>query len=524
MGGSVMTGGTDAGTDATDDVANDVANDAAGDAGTGGDPTTCAEAATKKTSVGCDFWPTVTANIVWSIFDYAVVVANTSASPAMVTVTGNGQNQNIDIGPGQLATVYLPWVASLKGPDGDACGDIVAPIGSVQAPGAAFHLVSSVPVAVYQFNALEYQGQGGPMGKSWAACPGTQVCATTLGPVGCFSFTNDASLLFPSTAMTGNYRVTGISGWSAAAVGATVTITGTQPNTNVKVTLPATGHVLAGGTIPETKGSGVLQFTVGTGDVVELLGAIDADNTGALVQADQPVQVIAGHPCSNVPQDVMYPACDHLEQSVLPAETLGKHYFVAPPTSPHAAVIGHVVRLVGNANGTTLTYPGTKPAGAPTTLSAGQVADLGTVTTPFEVVADHELAVVTFMLGASLADPNSMPPMQLGDPSQSDTIPVEQYRTSYVFVAPTDYTESYVDITAPTTAQVTLDGALVMTAATPISSGFGIARVTLGPGNGGAHEITSTEPVGIQVIGYGSYTSYQYPGGSNLAAIAPPPM
>jgi hypothetical protein len=29
--------------------------------------------------------------------------------------------------------------------------------------------------------------------------------------------------------------------------------------------------------------------------------------------------------------------------------------------------------------------------------------------------------------------------------------------------------------------------------------------------------------VGIQVVGYGSYTSYQYPGGLNLTLIAPPP-
>jgi hypothetical protein len=507
-----MTGGADAGMDA------------ASDAGTGGDPTTCAEAATKKTSVGCDFWPTVTANIVWSIFDFATVVVNTSATTAMVTVTGNGPTQYRTIGPGAPATIYLPWVPALKGPDADSCGALAPSAASVVAPGAAYHLVSDVPVAVYQFSALEYAGQGGPFGKSWSACPGSQTCAQSQTTIGCFSFSNDASLLLPSTAMTGNYRITGISGWLMGAMGATFTITGTQPNTNVKVTLPASGHVLAGGTIPETMPGGVLQFTVGAGDVVELLGASDADNTGALVQADQPVQVIAGHPCTNVPQSPSYPACDHLEQSVLPAETLGKHYFVAPPTSPYLAVIGHVVRLVGNVNGTTLTYAGVKPLAAPSTLDAGQVADLGNVAEPFEVVGDHEFAVVTFMLGASLADPNSTPPMQLGDPSQSNAIPVEQYRTSYVFVAPTDYAQSYVDITGPWGTPMKLDGLVLLTQASPLSSGYGIQRVELNAGNNGVHTLTSAAPVGIQVIGYGSYTSYQYPGGSNLAAIAPPPM
>src|SRR5262249_13744190 len=53
-----------------------------------GDPTTCAQAAAGRTYVGCDYWPTVVANNVWSIFDYAVVVANGQTVPASVTVTG----------------------------------------------------------------------------------------------------------------------------------------------------------------------------------------------------------------------------------------------------------------------------------------------------------------------------------------------------------------------------------------------------------------------------------------------------
>ena len=39
-------------------------------------PTTCAQAAMTRSYVGCDYWPTVTTNPVWSIFDFAVVVAN----------------------------------------------------------------------------------------------------------------------------------------------------------------------------------------------------------------------------------------------------------------------------------------------------------------------------------------------------------------------------------------------------------------------------------------------------------------
>ncbi|MBK7400837.1 MAG: hypothetical protein IPJ34_32435 [Myxococcales bacterium] len=51
------------------------------------DPTTCAQAAASHTYVGCDFWPTVTDNIVRPDFDYAVVVANFGDVDADVEVT-----------------------------------------------------------------------------------------------------------------------------------------------------------------------------------------------------------------------------------------------------------------------------------------------------------------------------------------------------------------------------------------------------------------------------------------------------
>ena len=498
------------------------------------DPTTCAEAAFDKTYVGCDFWPTVTANEVWSLFDFTVVVANAGMQAATVTVTGQGVNQTVTIAPDSLEKIYLTWVPSLKGGDTDNSGHLVPFQISVSQPGGAFHLVSSVPVTVYQFNALEYAPTGGPVGKDWSNCPGTSTShpGCTTAP-GCYSFTNDASLLLPSTALTGNYRITTETGWGAENDGAFIAVTATQAATSVTVYVAPNGHILAGGPVGDVPGGSVVTFAMNAGDVVELAGAPDADNAGTLVQATAPVQVITGMPCTYMPQSSIDIACDHLEQTVFPAETLGKHYFVAPPTSPHATVVGHVVRLVGNVDGTNLTYPsGSKPPNAPTTVNAGQVIELGgggttgqgIVEAPFEIQGDHEFAIVTFMLSATLADPGTPPPAQLGDPSQSNAVALEQYRLKYVFLAPDDYTESYADVIQPLAAHVTLDGVATKVAPTPIGSGYGIARIPLGPGKGGgAHLLTSDMPVGLQVIGYGAYTSYQYPGGLNLDLIAPPP-
>ena len=61
---------------------------------------------------------------------------------------------------------YLPWVPELKGDDADTCGASVPLAASVVSPKSAYHLVSSVPVTVYQFNALEYAPKGGRAGKT----------------------------------------------------------------------------------------------------------------------------------------------------------------------------------------------------------------------------------------------------------------------------------------------------------------------------------------------------------------------
>ncbi len=69
-----------------------------------------------------------------------------------------------------------------------------------------------------------------------------------------------------------------------------------------------------------------------------------------------------------------------------------------------------------------------------------------------------------------------------------------------------------------------LDGAPVTTAPAPIgTSPFGVARIRLSASGGGAHVLTSDVPVGLQVLGYGDSTSYQYPGGLKLSSIAPTP-
>lgn len=493
------------------------------------DPATCAEAAASKTYVGCDFWPTVTANSVWSIFDFAFVAANAGDQTATVTVTrGMKELAKVDIAPNALATIPLPWVPELKGPVADQCLQPTGSATSARVDGGAYHVVSTRPITAYQFNPLQYASVGGAPGKDWTKCP----AASCPFPTDCtktyYTYSNDASLLLPSTAMTGNYRVVGRHGYQAGPFTSFpefMTITGTADGTSVTVYVSPTGTIEAGAGVVAVPKSGSTTLMLNAGDVVELMTYTsltgNGELSGSVIQADKPVQVIAGTACSLVPDDKV--ACDHTEESVLPAETFGKHYFVTPPTGPNGDTPGHVVRIYGNFDGTKLTYPSGTPAGAPGTLNAGQWVDLGVVQQSFEVEADQAFAVASFQLGGELVDPNTPELDRRGDPSMSLMTAVEQYRVKYVFLAPLDYDVSYVDIAMPLDAKVTIDGATLGETPSAIGAVYGVARHLLGPGQGGAHVLTATKPVGLQVSGYGKYTSYQYPGGMNLKVIAPPP-
>lgn len=503
--------------------------DGGGDAGAGGtgpapDPKTCAEAATTKSYIGCDFWPTVVPNPVWDVFDFAVVVANSGEQQADVNVTLAGQNVGAaNVPPGGLSVIYLPWVSELKGPPADSCVSGYSPTASKRVNDGAFHLTSTYPVTVWQFNPLEFKSVGGPTGKDWSTCPAV-ANPCPLIPLPCNSFSNDASLLLPSTAMTGNYRVTSYPAWETDKQPSYVAITATQDGTNLKMKVSSSGTVAAGGTdIAATPANGILSLSLNAGDVALVMGAYSGskDLSGSLVQATKPIQVLTGAFCMQVPNTVG--ACDHIEESVLPAETLGKHYFVARPTGPGGKPVGHAVRLFGNVDGTKLSYPSGTPVSAPVQLNAGQAWDMGIVDEDFEIAGDHEFAIATFQQGGAAVDPTTPEGLRSGDPSQSQATAVEQWRKNYIFIAPNDFPVSYVDIIQPLDATIIIDGSSGVAPVKIGTSNYGVARVKLTGAAGGTHLALGDKPFGIQVIGYAPYTSYQYPGGLALEAIAPPP-
>jgi hypothetical protein len=510
----------------------DVAMTTSGGTGNTTDPATCMEAAIERTYVGCDFWPTVTYNPVLENFNFAVAVANGNSEEVNITVERNGSMvAMVTIPAGDLGRIELPWVAELKGPQFNAQTTGDRPNESIRVDDGAYHLVSDLPVTAWQFNPVEYTDEV-------SDCALVQ--SIGLGE-SCLSVCNDAALLIPSTAMTGNYRVflkdsvKGTTGGYDDTPGS-IAITATEDGTSVDVELTASAQVVAGPGVAAIPAGGTANFSLDAGDVLQLMGQpgqfwgdAHSDLSGSLVKADKKVQVIGVVALTSVPSPEVAGEgyADHLEETILPSEVLGQSYVVTPPSSSTGANIGHHLRFYGNFDGTTLSYPGGTPAGAPTSLDSGEVVSFQT-SESFEVQGSQSFAVASFGRGGQVHTPNAVP--TVGDPAFSLAVATDQYRSRYVFLAPTDYLDSYADIIMPSDAEATLDGNALTGAPEAIpGTNWVLIREPLEAGVNGVHVLESVAiegdapGMGLQVMGYGHATGYMYPGGLNLELISEPP-
>jgi hypothetical protein len=283
----------------------------------------CTQQALGTSYIGCEYFPTVTGNTTGTTFDFAVAISNTSNAIATVTIEGGALTapQTVTVQPQSVLVQTLPWQTALK-----LCGEVYTDgcyaSGTLQtaalAQKGAYHLRSTVPVTVYQFSPLQYEKQGS------------------------FSYTNDASLLLPTNVWRGKYYAASFDPLAGFAYPSQLAVTAMHDGTTVNIRAKA----------PTTAGQGAPGFTQGVGqsvtlnagDVIEISSST-GDLTGSFVDADKPVQVISGHYCANVPAGIT--ACDHLEESMFPVDTLSTRYMINAPavtTLPSGKV--EVIRIV----------------------------------------------------------------------------------------------------------------------------------------------------------------------------------
>jgi hypothetical protein len=468
--------------------------------------------------IGCEYYAVTMLNhlLDQTTFYFSVSLSNASNKTATVTITGGALTaaMTVTIPAGQLQEVKLPWVKALSCGVGNSTGtcngnslDQPVPPGTTYQTNGAYHIKSTEPLTAYEFNARDY----------------------AIGSA--YSYTNDASLLIPVNAMTPNYHVASwptFSTWPGL-----LTVVATQPNTTLQVT--ATNPIQPYSTLGATGGSVTL---ANAGDVLEIMTALNAgggaygtDPSGtAIVSTNgKPIEVFGGHSCVYISASTGY--CDHVEQIGFPDETLRGDYLVTVPHNQNGTS-QHWVKIVGTTANTHITFDGIAQANA--TLNAGSVILLQTVTSDFHVhstdAPQKPFIVAQYMVGQNnfgSSCVNVQPPagQNCGDPSMSLAVATPQFRGSYQFSAPQSYYENWVNVIAPNGTTVTVTDTPsnhTVNSGTAIgTSGYYVAHVNICANQTAncnpVHQATSSSGAfGIEVYGYGAYTSYMYPGGLNL--------
>ena len=509
----------------------------------------CAAAADSNSYVGCEYWAVDLPNAQQSggtspqLANFAVVISNGhETATAQVEVFANGDESipimAVAVPPMDLRTLEI-------NPAVNAADSSLSGTGIHR--DRAFHIVSNLPVTAYQFN---------PLNNTDAA------------------YSNDASLLLPESGLDRTYIVATADGMQGGdstnpAItyewGAFVTVVAVNDGT--EVTVAPTVHIQGGDGIE--RGNDPVTVTLDRFDVLniesmntDLTDATpgNANLSGTFVEASSPVAVFAGNVATIVPYGPDGACCaDHVEEQMIPLSSWGQDFVVARGMARRSAgnEEPEYYRVTGGnvpagQDVIHLNYHPSAPAGAPTELTQGQSVEFST-TTDFAIDADGPLLVTSYFVSSFFTAPEINPDtgagavmclndaqcgglpyaavcflqmglgscVPIGDPSMTIIPPVEQYRDSYVFLAPLDYAHDAITVIAPTTSVVRLDGAPLgaMTVVGEINGiAYGVVRQEV---TDGTHRLVADggAEVGLIVYGMDKDVSYGYPGGLDLEVI-----
>jgi hypothetical protein len=457
-------------------------------------PTTCAEAASGKSTVGCKFFAVdMDSHDGVETSQYAVSVANVQLA-ATATVTVETKENGVwqvaggptPVGPLQLFTFNLPDRHQ------DDTGVRV---------GGAYRVTSDVPVVAYQFNPVD----------------------------GSASFLSDAAMLYPAAALDTINHVTAwksmmdnSGGFQHSYVTVIATVDGTMVTVDPKV------PTAAGNGVPQGAAGAPFTIPLAEGDVLNVaVQSIPSSMTGTKItsNADHPVAVFAGQECALIPESVC--CCDHMEEQLAGVRLWGKNFIAARmPIRNGGSPEATLWQIYAAEDGTTVKVnadPGITGIPAPQfVLNQGEVSEFY-VTGPvgeegdFEVLADKPIAVYGYMVGAENFGSS------IGDPAMVAMAPSEQFLPRYVVLVPGTWITDVAVVTRPAGAQILLDGVAIPDSAfNPVAaSGFEVARV---PVADGVHVLDGgLDPFSVIIVGYDTHDSYAYLGGTGTGKINPNP-
>ena len=537
----------------------------------------CQLAEITNSYIGCEYWAVELDNTLLNDNNvlpdafhppFAIVLANTSTEyDAQITVyTADGEIAEADAERTVGADIMFPGDdlvtvrSEVVDQDGNRISSIVidGPIDKIPLPrGTLMTLIMPRRPMPYQVSSLTP--------NAYRVDSTQPIVAYQFNPLCCnYNFTNDASLLLPTSALTENYSFLSYEVWkpqgSATSYASTLTVVGTEPNTTVTVQLRPSRQGVAfedilypnqGNQIEGPDDQGVVRATLQPFDVLNL-GAQRAneDLTGATITASAPVAVFGGHTCAYIPDGL--PACDHLESQLFPVETWGQR-FIASPLKIRGGLEGAARTLEGtyfkflalddqtevqtgfnldveaNPDALRQTSGATRPcqdfSDAPElgtfVLDAGESCVIGTKTT-FVADAGRPMMVGAFLSGQGSVEATPMFGDHNGDPAFFLVPPEEQYRSEYSFLTPATYFVSYLTVLIQPGFTIALDGqTLDLTQFDyEVLQDRNVARAHI-PVEPGPHFVESENqiPFGIVVYGLDDYVSYAFTGGLDLTKL-----
>ncbi len=379
---------------------------------------------TARSYLGTEFWAVTTTNSeldTGTTFQFAVAIGNPNSVAVTATVYNGGTTTvaaTFSVPANSTVTQTLPWVNALAHNSGTGRG-VYTPSASSLVANGAYRVSTTAPVSAYQFNPLTFSTGGG-------------------SPT--YSYTNGASLLLPTVALSGNYLT--LTHNSFAGGGSFVAIAGTNP-TPTTVSVRLSSAILAGPGVTAAAAGTTQTYTLNRGDVVQLIadyrqlfdagrtcaagcltnstcnaatgqcrcnqyygpigggrcaqGFLPADLTGTTITATQDVAVFTGEDCSQMsfPNGIQ-PACDHLEQQLFPSETWGRDAVVSQ-FQDRGVTERFMVRIMSRENSNTITFTPSS-VHANVTLNRGQTVEFE-ASTDFLVSGTQPILVAQYMEG-----------------------------------------------------------------------------------------------------------------------------
>ncbi len=486
----------------------------------------CQAATANHTTVGCDFYAVVPApqyEVRGSCF--AALLANTWDQPITLGATYNGQSLNVagmarePVGSGASLT-YQP----LSG--GQLAPGHIAILFLAQGPSGPLHY-TPCPAGVTPGITTDPSIDGTGLGHAFQITASAPIIAYDMYPYGgAKSYVSSATLLVPTAAWDTNYVAA--DAYTADTVGSPF-VQFVARDDATKVTISPVAAITGGTGVPATGQGQPITYSIDSGQVLQLEQT--AELAGSAVQSDKPISMWGGSSCMNIPVGVF--ACDAAHQELLPVKALGSEYVAVRYRDRVAGQDESVPwTLIGAVDGTTLSYDPSPPAGAPTTLSGGQMVRFN-ASSPFVVTSQddkHPFYLDGHMTGRQALAKN---PQGEGDPEYVTVIPAKQYLSKYLFLTDVTYSQTNL-VFVRTKAQdgtfkdVSLDCAGTLSGWTPIGNAgkYEYTRVDLvvdGAPNGncsnGVHTAESTAPFGLTVWGWDFAVSYAYPAGMGTQAI-----